>query len=437
MKIGVLLLLAVPAFLSSCATLPEQYDVKVKEDYTVAVLPIYNATNDIDGPELVRKVFNEKIQRYYKSKPLKEVDRLLRDQMGITLGGQLDLTTPQKLGEVLGVDGVIYGYLLNFDDITTVLYNARKVRAGFKLVDTKTGNVVWARGQGVRSITGIAEIPSEAERMAPFMSIKDIEKIPGIHEWYDLVNLPQAAASQSDSYAAVGIMAFAAASTVLSLGTHLFGEVLDIHLITETRIMADRIVHTVGSGKKMLAEPVTRVPRLIFPAYSVFGYRDFSAVISMTTINRSTQEGVTRRIELAKLGNKIRTNRVSDGTILSVIINKDAKKGYLIYHNRNRYMEVNLDDSHFQGIKIVKEFFGEDVVDSSPCVRYRIAVIYPDGYIQEGLIWEAKDLDGFVKRLRIKDKDSKVIIELENISFETPPETIFEVPKDYSKETVY
>jgi len=33
---------------------------------------------------------------------------------GINLGGQLDLTTPQKLGETLEVEGVLYGELIDF-----------------------------------------------------------------------------------------------------------------------------------------------------------------------------------------------------------------------------------------------------------------------------------------------------------------------------------
>ncbi|WDT79624.1 MAG: hypothetical protein MPW14_21225 [Candidatus Manganitrophus sp.] len=38
---------------------------------------------------------------------MNEVDQILKDQMGLTLGSQLELTTPQKLGAALGVDAVL------------------------------------------------------------------------------------------------------------------------------------------------------------------------------------------------------------------------------------------------------------------------------------------------------------------------------------------
>ena len=143
------LLLGAMFLLSACA-LPGIPPNPSNPMYSVAVLPFYNATNDVDGPQMVREMTEKKLARWNdRSAPLSEVDKLLRDKMGVTLGAQLEMTTPQKLGETLGVDGVLYGYLLNFEQITTGLYNVKKVRGGVRLVDTKTGKTVWAKGQGV------------------------------------------------------------------------------------------------------------------------------------------------------------------------------------------------------------------------------------------------------------------------------------------------
>src|SRR5271169_1649622 len=101
----------------------------------VAVLPMKNDTNDVDGPDVMRQKMVEALQnRSYIVKDLKETDQILRDQMGITLGGQLDLTTAQKLGEALGVQGVLYGTLMDFDETTTGVINVKKVRGKFRLV---------------------------------------------------------------------------------------------------------------------------------------------------------------------------------------------------------------------------------------------------------------------------------------------------------------
>ena len=86
----------------------------------VAALPMRNDTLDVDGPNLVRKkMVAALVSRSYNVEDTKESDQVLRDQMGINLGGQLDMTTAQKLGEVLGVDGVLYGTLMDFDETTT------------------------------------------------------------------------------------------------------------------------------------------------------------------------------------------------------------------------------------------------------------------------------------------------------------------------------
>ncbi|HEX9022001.1 MAG TPA: GNA1162 family protein [Nitrospirota bacterium] len=118
----------------------------------MAVLPFRNDTADVDGPDMMRnKMVHALENRSYVVKDLKETDQILRDRMGITLGGQLDMITAQKLGETLGVEGVLYGTLMDFDETTTGAVNIRKVRGKFKLVSAMTGQTLWEQGLGVRS----------------------------------------------------------------------------------------------------------------------------------------------------------------------------------------------------------------------------------------------------------------------------------------------
>lgn len=165
---------------------------------TIAVLPMVNQTNDIEGPEKVRAMFAERLPEWqYVVKPISEVNQILRDELGITLGSQLDMTTPQELGQKLGVDGVIYGALFDFDEKITGVLNIRKVRAGFKLVDTKTGSVVWGNGQGVRSETrmakgdtgalaGVASEVSKAQDRSEGKEMKEAADYPGVQNWHSL-----------------------------------------------------------------------------------------------------------------------------------------------------------------------------------------------------------------------------------------------------------
>ncbi len=159
---------------------------------SVAVLPVYNATNDVGGAQLLRKqVYKELVYRHYTVMSLDETDRLLREKMNITIGGQLEYTNAQAVARALGVDAVMYVYLLNFDDITTGVYNVKEVRAGFKLVEGGTGRVIWAHGGGVKSfyiagrsgvaVTLLKEIGSGTE--VPSL-IKGLSEIPGLKEWH-------------------------------------------------------------------------------------------------------------------------------------------------------------------------------------------------------------------------------------------------------------
>jgi len=148
---------------------------------TVAVLPMVNITNSVDGPEFVRHLFYEELGKFhYKIKPEKEVKKILNWQMGITLGKQLALTTPQKVGKTLGVDALFYGYLINFDEKLTGVYNAREVRMGWKLVDTKTGKIIWGRGIGAKSIVSGGSFGKTLTTLENGMNVIRADEVSGL-----------------------------------------------------------------------------------------------------------------------------------------------------------------------------------------------------------------------------------------------------------------
>ena len=152
---AIILLAAATGCLPPPSHLPRDYSNPVKR---VAILPMKNDTNDVDGPEVMRKKMAQALERRsYVVKDLKETDQILRDRMGITLGGQLSLTTAQKLGEELGVEGVLYGTLMDFDESTLGAINVKKVRGKFKLVNTMTGQTMWATGPRCEKRTDHAE----------------------------------------------------------------------------------------------------------------------------------------------------------------------------------------------------------------------------------------------------------------------------------------
>jgi hypothetical protein len=109
----------------------------------VAIAPLENRSNDIDASEIIRSVFAVEIaQRGWNIVPLAESDQMLRERLGINYGGQLASTTPGEVCRELGVDGVFYGEVQEWNKTTTGVYNKVTVTASFELY-ARDGDRVW------------------------------------------------------------------------------------------------------------------------------------------------------------------------------------------------------------------------------------------------------------------------------------------------------
>jgi hypothetical protein len=214
----------------------------------VAVLPMRNDTNDVDGPNVVRKKMIQALEnRAYVVIDVKTSDQILRDRMGITLGGQLDLTTAKELGETLGVEGVLYGTLMDFNEITTGAYNVRKVRAQFKLVNTTTGETIWQQGLGVRSeliMEGKAGVAATVVGRA--VDARDTD-VP----WITIQSITTGTKDYGESFA-------------LGLGTKLLADAVGLHLDYESGELVKRVTSTLrwgpGASAATMPSPAVAAP---------------------------------------------------------------------------------------------------------------------------------------------------------------------------------
>lgn len=256
-RIFLFVLISTIMLLSAC-TMPVMKMTATPPDpsnpiYTVALLPLYNASNDVGAPQMLRQMAEKHIQRrgHYSVKTLNETDQILRDQMGVTLGSQLDMTTPQQLGGTLGVDGVLYGYLINFDDMTTGVHNEKKVRAAFRLVDSKTGKVVWSAGQGVKSTSSSGGIlgdvvsssrSSSDNDLGSIGAIPGINEIPGVGDWH---------LYSSRQESSIG------GSAVTSLGEKFVGKATGTYLKAESETMLKMIFADFPAGHGSGVQPVS------------------------------------------------------------------------------------------------------------------------------------------------------------------------------------
>ncbi len=223
-------------FLTGCTTVqrhraPLHYDASnpLKK---IAVLPLRNDTTDVDGPNVVRKKMIQALaNKAYAIQDMKMTDQILRDRMGITLGGQLEMTTAKDLGETLEVDGILYGILMDFTELTTGAYNVKKVRANFKLVNAITGETVWQQGLGVRS-----EIIMEGETgLAAAATGRSVDARDREVPWITIQTVTTGTKKYGESLA-------------IGLGTKLLAEAVGLHLERESAELARRVISTLRWG---------------------------------------------------------------------------------------------------------------------------------------------------------------------------------------------
>ena len=186
----VALLFSLAVFLVSCTGVEISPDI-TNPIKTVAVLPLYNATYDIDAPVLLRDSVSSRLRKYrYTLLSQDEVDDGIS---GLPPEALTDISQARALGERLGVDGLLYGYILNYDVVMEDSYKVRRVRVGFILVDVKLGRPIWSGGEGVKSeyegkFAGIpqANYVQNPEGIAQFENVPAIGDIEGIRKWKSL-----------------------------------------------------------------------------------------------------------------------------------------------------------------------------------------------------------------------------------------------------------
>lgn len=109
----------------------------------VAVAPMENRTNDLSGSDIIRDAFVEGVARKgFAVMRVAESDRILRETLGISYGGQLPSTSPEEVCKALEVEAVFYGDVQEWSKTTTGIYNSSTVAAAFRMY-RKDGALLW------------------------------------------------------------------------------------------------------------------------------------------------------------------------------------------------------------------------------------------------------------------------------------------------------
>ena len=117
-----------------------------------------------------------------------------------------------------------------------------------------------------------------------------------------------------------------------------------------------------------------------------------------------------------------------------VMINRgDKKVSYTLYPDTQRYMVHTESEASEEKPRVEKTLVGSEVIDKHPTDKFKVRITFKDGRVDEGYIWNAKDLDGLTIRSEVENKDSKVTTEVRNIREKTPDPAMFEIPAGYTE----
>ncbi len=234
--------------LSACTTTPAIKQDALNPVRTIAVLPLVNNTNDVEGPFVVRTLLAARLGGYfYDVRPLEETDVILRDQMGVTLGSQLDMATTAQLCEKLQTDALLHGSLEDFNQKITGIYNNKRVRLRIKLDSCKTGTTLWMNGAGVKrevraSDNLLKSVPflgnaitavGAASSVLSGISDKSDAGLPPFRK--EEIKAPWQDISDDDSSAELNL--------VFGIGGKIVNKALNSPLLTEAQVAIEIVLH--------------------------------------------------------------------------------------------------------------------------------------------------------------------------------------------------
>jgi hypothetical protein len=146
---------------------------------TAALLPFANDSNSVIGPVLIRKLLEDYLSgSSLDVQDTAETDSRLRT-IGITDAGQFRATSNQKMGELLEVEVLFYGELIDFSYTNVGVLSKRSVKFRLAMVDAKTGEKLWeSERASVNSKAGLSA-DSIKDNFASGLGTKLVEKAMG------------------------------------------------------------------------------------------------------------------------------------------------------------------------------------------------------------------------------------------------------------------
>ncbi len=138
--------LSIAALLSACAhqvQRPDYTAFKKSQPRSILVLPPVNETSDVAATYgMLSQMTLPLAESGYYVVPVAVMDETFK-QNGLTNAAEIQGTPPAKLREIFGADAALYSKVTQYGTVYRILSSATVVSASAKLVDLRTGDVLW------------------------------------------------------------------------------------------------------------------------------------------------------------------------------------------------------------------------------------------------------------------------------------------------------
>ncbi|MCX4160306.1 MULTISPECIES: DUF799 domain-containing protein [Paraburkholderia] len=145
---------AVLTLLAACAgpaQRPDYTAFKKSQPRSVLVLPPINNTADVNATYgVLSQVTLPLAESGYYVIPVAPMEETFKHN-GLTAATDIQQVAPAKLHDIFGADAALYMTVTQYGSVYTVLDSTTVVSASAKLIDLKTGDVLW---QGTGRATG-------------------------------------------------------------------------------------------------------------------------------------------------------------------------------------------------------------------------------------------------------------------------------------------
>ncbi|CAN0623985.1 putative lipoprotein NMB1124/NMB1162 [Burkholderia multivorans] len=138
--------LSIVALLSACVQpvkRPDYTAFRKSQPRSILVLPPINETSDVAATYgMLSQMTLPLAESGYYVVPVAVMDETFK-QNGLTNAAEIQGTPPAKLREIFGADAALYSKVTQYGTVYRILASATVVSASAKLVDLRTGDVLW------------------------------------------------------------------------------------------------------------------------------------------------------------------------------------------------------------------------------------------------------------------------------------------------------